>query len=75
MSIERNSEYWVDVVRNLIALPQETEWLEFKTDNKKPKLIGQNISALSNAAALLGEEKAYCLGSERSITHDYWHHL
>ncbi|MEX4039512.1 ATP-binding protein [Haemophilus influenzae] len=43
----------------LIKLPKENEWVEFKTNNKDPKMIGEDISALSNSAALLGKVSAY----------------
>ena len=33
----------------LIKLPKENEWVEFKTNNKDPKMIGEDISALSNS--------------------------
>ena len=36
----------------LLALPAETEWVEFKKDNTNPQAIGEHISALSNSAAL-----------------------
>lgn len=36
----------------LIALPRETEWLEFKYNNDEPQMIGEYLSAISNAAAL-----------------------
>ena len=36
----------------LLALPQETEWAEFKHNNTDPQMIGEYLLALSNAAAL-----------------------
>jgi hypothetical protein len=36
----------------LLALPQETEWAEFKHNNLDPQLIGEYLSAISNSAAL-----------------------
>ena len=40
------------LVRELMALPNETQWIEFKHDNYEPKMIGKDISALANGAAL-----------------------
>lgn len=45
-------EYLQSLVRELVKLPTETEWVEFKCNNKEPQLIGEYISALSNSAAL-----------------------
>lgn len=49
------------LVRQLIVLPKETEWVEFKHNNADPGEIGEYISALSNSAALLGNQYAYVL--------------
>lgn len=43
----------------LLALPHETEWVEWKHNNSDPETIGQNISALANSAALHRRETAY----------------
>ena len=47
------------LVRELCKLPSETEYLEFKTNNYDPEMIGQNICALANSACLLDRENAY----------------
>ena len=31
------------------SIPNETEWLEFKQNNSKPDVIGEDISALANS--------------------------
>lgn len=54
MSIERSIEYLTSTVRELLKLPREAEWVEFKHNNEDPEAIGEYISALSNSAALLG---------------------
>lgn len=33
-------EYLRSLVRELAKLPDETEWVEFKCNNKQPKMIG-----------------------------------
>ena len=40
------------ILRELVALPQETEWAEFKHNATKPEDLGEYISALANSAAL-----------------------
>ena len=40
------------LVRELTEYPDETQWVEFKHDNYDPKMIGEDISALANGAAL-----------------------
>lgn len=47
------------IVQQLISLPQETEWVEFKQNNEKPETIGEYISALSNSATLHGQNTGY----------------
>lgn len=38
------------LVKELCKLPSETGWLEFKTNNSDPIMIGEDISALANSA-------------------------
>lgn len=59
MNTERPPEYLHGLLKELIALPRETEWLEFKENNDNPQEIGEYISALSNTAALCGKAFAY----------------
>lgn len=47
------------LLRELMDMPQETQWVEFKHDNYDPKMIGQDISALANGAALQDKDFAY----------------
>lgn len=46
-------------LHELLALPQETEWAEFKHDFVNPQDIGEYLSALSNAATLEGQAFGY----------------
>ena len=50
--MNRSIEYLQSLVRELIKYPDETEWIEFKCNNKDPQMIGEYISAISNSAAL-----------------------
>jgi ATP-dependent DNA helicase RecG len=43
----------------LLALPHEAEWAEFKHNNSDPQMIGEYLSALSNSAALEGQPFGY----------------
>jgi predicted HTH transcriptional regulator len=45
----------------LLALPQETEWVEWKHNNADPEMIAEYLSALANAAALHGRPTAYLI--------------
>lgn len=64
-----SEEYLKSLVRELIAMPKETEWIEFKHNNDDPKEIGEYISALSNSAALCGKASAYLLWGIENSTH------
>lgn len=60
------------LLSSLLALPKETEWVEFKHNNEKPEEIGEYVSSLSNAAALHGKDAGYLVwgvedGSHRVI--------
>ena len=52
-------KYYVNLVHELCQ--QETEWVEFKVNNRDPQAIGEYISALANAAVLHDKEHAYML--------------
>jgi len=63
-------EYLQSLVRELVKLPTETEWVEFKCNNKDPQLIGEYISALSNSATLCGRTKGYLVWGIHDDTHE-----
>jgi predicted HTH transcriptional regulator len=56
---DRSTEYLLSLIRELVEMSSEAEWVEFKRDNDEPREIGEYISALSNSAALLGKPSAY----------------
>jgi ATP-dependent DNA helicase RecG len=58
-----------ELVDSLVALPKETEWVEFKENKANPEEIGENISALANSAGLLGLKQAYLVFGIHDITH------
>jgi len=57
------------LIDELIALPYETEWVEFKKSNYNPQLIGEYISALSNSAGMENKEYAYLVFGVENETH------
>jgi len=63
-------EYAAGLVRELVKLPHETPWLEFKKDNANPREIGEYLSALANSAALHGKAHAYILWGIDDVTHE-----
>jgi ATP-dependent DNA helicase RecG len=44
-----------DLVHQLVTLPHETEWVEFKHNHTTPQEIGEYISAISNSCTLHGK--------------------
>ena len=69
MTSDHRTDSRVGLLRELIALPRETEWLEFKVNDAEPKAIGRDISALANAAALVGKPTAYVVWGVRNEDH------
>ncbi|MCD4823235.1 MAG: putative DNA binding domain-containing protein [Phycisphaerae bacterium] len=70
MTIDRSSEYLQGLLRELCALPKETEWVEFKVGDSNPVKIGEYISALANSAALCGKAHGYLIWGIKDITHE-----
>lgn len=66
----RSDGYLKSLFYELIGLPQETGWVEFKHNNKDPQEIGEYISALSNTAAYNGKFHAYLLWGIDDATHE-----
>ena len=58
------------LVRELCKLPNETQWVEFKHNNYRPEMIGQDISALANSATLHEKSCAYMLWGVHDETHE-----
>ena len=58
------------LINELRKLPNETQWVEFKHNNYKPAMIGQDISALANSAALYEKSCAYMLWGIDDTTHE-----
>lgn len=58
------------LVRELILLPAECQWVEFKHDNYRPEMIGHDISALANGAALQDKDFGYFIWGVDNDTHE-----
>ena len=67
---KREKEHYISLINELRKLPTETEWAEFKVDNDAPDVIGEYLSALSNAATLHEQETAYLVYGVHDVTHD-----
>jgi ATP-dependent DNA helicase RecG len=48
-SILMTTEHLCSLLKELVELPHETEWVEFKVNNADPEDIGQYLSAISNS--------------------------
>jgi len=69
MTLPRSADYLAGLVRELCALPAETEWVELKHNQASPQEIGEYLSALANAAALNGKAHAYLVWGVEDGSH------
>lgn len=60
----------IALIDRLRALPTETEWLEFKRNHYEPKLLGEYLSALTNAVCLAGQPRGYLVFGIDNETHE-----
>jgi ATP-dependent DNA helicase RecG len=60
----------IELVEGLIALPRETEWVEFKENNSAPQEIGEYLSALANSASLHDKPKGYLVFGIEDSKHE-----
>lgn len=58
------------IITELLKLPNETEWVEFKHNNADPQEIGEYLSALANSAALVQKAHAYLLWGVDDHSHE-----
>lgn len=57
------------LVRQMVRNTSELSWLEFKENNCNPQMIGEDISALANAAAYCDRPKVYMIWGVENGTH------
>ena len=58
------------LIKELVSLQTETDWLEFKHNNFDAQMIGSDLSALANSAAYRGKDKAYMVWGINNDTHE-----
>lgn len=58
------------LVLELCKLPKEKSWVEFKHNNYDPDMIGEDISALANSAALEDRDCAYMIWGIKNDSHE-----
>jgi len=66
----KTAEYLQRLISELIKLPNETEWLEFKCNHQNPERIAEYISGISNAAILCDKPKGYIVWGINNETHE-----
>ena len=60
-----------EIVTDCTSYSEEQNWFEFKDNWYEPDGIGEYISALSNAAALIGKEEGYLIWGIHNETHAF----
>ncbi len=59
-----------ELINHLRSYSNETQWLEFKHNNYEPHMIGKDISALANSAAILERKCGYMIWGIDDETHE-----
>ena len=67
---QQHSDKLASLLRELCAMPTETEWVEFKRNRADEEQIGEYLSALANSAALANKSHAYVLWGIDDGTHE-----
>ncbi len=67
--MQHDAHYLRSLVSELVALPAETGWVEFKHNKAVPEDIGEYLSALANTAALQRRAKAYVVWGVEDGSH------
>lgn len=63
-------ENFETLINHLRGYQTETDWFEFKHNNYSPDMIGEDISALANSAALTEKTCAYMIWGVHNETHE-----
>jgi predicted HTH transcriptional regulator len=58
------------LIRNLVRLPSETSWVEFKLNCYDAEMIGQRLCAIANAAVLDDRRVGYIIWGVDDVTHE-----
>lgn len=59
-----------ELIAEYISYTEEQSWFEFKDGWYEPDGIGEYISSLSNAAAMLGKEEGFLIWGIHNSTHE-----
>ena len=62
-----NEQELKTLLEQLVILPKETEWVEFKLNFHSAEEIGERISALANGACLHNQENGYLVFGVKDI--------
>lgn len=66
----KNMENLELLVKELLNRKDEAPWVEFKHNNYRPEMIGEDISALANSATLYDKSCAYMVWGVNNETHE-----
>jgi predicted HTH transcriptional regulator len=69
-AVKMNEEELCELLNNLVAQPNESQWVEFKKDYADPEMIGQRISPLANGACLHNQQCGYLVFGVEDTTHN-----
>ena len=58
-----------ELLKDLVKLPKESEWVEFKQNFHTAVEIGERISALSNGATLFNQQYGYLVFGVKDDPH------
>lgn len=64
-----NAQQLIELLNDLVKIPNESEWVEFKLNFHSFEEIGESISALSNGACLQNQSYAYLVFGVEDKTH------
>lgn len=59
-----------ELICSLLKMTTESSWLEFKHENFKPDMIGEDFSAIANAAALEHRDCGYMVWGVNNVSHE-----
>jgi len=59
----------IQILKDLVRLPNESEWIEFKLNFHSAEEIGERISALSNGACIHNQPEGYLVFGIEDKTH------
>ncbi len=64
-----NEKQLKNLINELVSLPTETEWVEFKHNFHSKEEIGERISALANSACLINQPFGYLVFGINDFSH------